>query len=64
MVAYGEETKGYNLFDTSTLKTFVERSAKFEEEPIPDFELAPGDCSSPQPFEDVSDGRHMLYFFL
>ena len=28
---------------------------EFEEEPIPDFELAPGGCSSPQPFEDVSD---------
>ena len=28
---------------------------KFEGEPIPDFELALGECSSPQPFEDVSD---------
>ena len=55
MVGYGEETKGYKLFDTSISKTFVERSVKFEEEPIPDFELALGDCSSPQPFEDVSD---------
>ena len=55
MVGYGEDNKGYKLFDTSTCKTFVERSVKFEEEPIPDFELAPGECSSPQPFEDVSD---------
>ena len=55
MVGYGEETKWFNLFDTSTDKKFVERSVKFKEEPIPDFELAPGDCSSPQPFEDVSD---------
>ena len=55
MVGYGEDTKGYKLFDTSTGKTFVERSVKFKEDPIPDFELAPGDCSSPQPFEDVSD---------
>jgi len=47
MVAYGEETKGYKLFDTSTGKNFVERSVKFKEEPIPYFELAPGDCSSP-----------------
>ena len=55
MVGYGEDTKGYKLFDTYTSKTFVERSVKFEEEPIPNFELAPGDFSSPQPFEDVSD---------
>ena len=55
MVGYGEETKGYNIFDTYTCKTYVEWSVKLEEEPIPDFELAPGDCSSPQPFEDVSD---------
>ena len=54
-VGYGEETKGYNLFYTSYGKTFVERSVKFKEEPIPYFELTPGDCSSPQPFEDVSD---------
>ena len=54
MVGYGEETKGYKLFYTSTCNTFVERSVKFEEEPIPDFELALGDYSSPQPFEDIS----------
>ena len=57
MVGYGEENRGYKLFDTSKLKTFVERSVKFEEEPIPDFELAPGKCSSPQPFKDVSDDK-------
>ena len=39
MVGYGEETKGYKLFDTSNCKSFVERSVKFEEEPIPDFKL-------------------------
>ena len=55
MVRYGEDTKGYKLFDTSILKKIVERSVKFEEDPIPDFELAPGECYSPQPFEDVSD---------
>ena len=43
MVGYGEENKWYNLFDTSIGKTFFERSVKFEEEPIPDFELAPKD---------------------
>ena len=57
MVGYGEDTKWYKLFDTSTCKIFVERSVKFEEEPIPDFELAPGDCSSRQPFKDVSDEK-------
>ena len=40
MVGYGEDTKSCKLFDTSTLKKFVERSVKFKEEPIPDFELA------------------------
>ena len=34
---------------------------KFEEEPIPDFELAPGECSSPQPFEDVSDDTCSIF---
>ena len=43
MVGYGELTKGYELFETSTCKKFVERSVKFEEEPILDFELAPGE---------------------
>ena len=31
------------------------REVQFEEEPIPYFELAPGECSSPQQFDDVSD---------
>ena len=43
IVGYGEENKGYKLFDTSTCKTFVEISVKFEEEPIHDFELALGE---------------------
>ena len=55
MVGYGEDNKLQKLFDTSNYKTFVEISVKFEEEPILDFELASGECSSPQPFEDVSD---------
>ena len=54
MVGYGEEKNGYNLFETSTLKTFIERSVQFEEEPIPDFELAPRECSSPQHLDEVS----------
>ena len=57
MVGYGEETKGCKLFYTSTCKTFVERSVKLEEEPIFDFELAPGQCSSTQPFEYVSHDK-------
>ena len=61
MVGCGEENKGYKLFDTSTFKTFFERSVKFEEEPIPDFELAPGECSSPQPFEYVSDDTRFVF---
>ena len=55
MVGYGEEKNGYNLFDTSTHKTFIEISVQFEEEIIPDFELAPRQCSSPQHHDDVSD---------
>ena len=47
MVGYGEDTKGYNIFDTSTHKTFIKRSVQFEEELIPDFELAPREYSSP-----------------
>ena len=59
---YGDETKGYKLFDTYTRKTFVERSVKFEEEPIPNFELAPAECSSPQPLEDVSDDTCSVFY--
>ena len=55
MVEYGENKKCYKLFDTSILNIFIERSVQFEEEPIPYFELAPGECSSPQQFDDVSD---------
>ena len=55
MVGYGEYTKGYNLFDPSTHKIFIERSVQFEEEIIPDFELGSGECSSPQHQDDVSD---------
>ena len=62
MVRYCEESKGYKLFETSTGNFFVERSVKFEEEPILDFELAAGDCSYPQPFEDVSDEKCSIFY--
>ena len=55
MLGYGEDTKDYNLFYPSTHKTFIEISVQFEEEIIPDFELALGECSSPQHQDDVSD---------
>ena len=55
MVGYGEDTKGYKLFDTSTHKTFIEISVQFNEEIIPYFELAPRECSSPKHQDDVSD---------
>ena len=64
MVGYGEETKGYKLFETSTCKTFVEISVKFKEEPIPEFKHAPGDFSSPQPFEDVSDDTCSFFLII
>ena len=34
---------------------------RFEEELIPDFELALGECSSPQPFEGVSDDTCSIF---
>ena len=55
MVGYGEYTKGYKLFDPSTQNNLIEISVQFEEEIIPDFELAPRECSSPQHRDDVSD---------
>ena len=55
MVGYGEDTKGYKLFDTSILNIFIERSVQFEEEPIPYFELVLGELSSPQHLDEVSD---------
>ena len=35
---------------------------QFEEEPIPDFELAPRECSSPQLFDDVSDDSCYIFY--
>ena len=54
-MVYGEYIEGYNLFDPFEHKTFIEISVQFEEEIIPYFELAPGECSSPQRQDDVSD---------
>ena len=62
MFGYGEDRKGYKLFDSSTLKTFVERSVQFDEEPIPYFELAPGECSSPQQLDEVRDDLRYVFF--
>ena len=62
MFGYGEDTKGYNLFHTSTHKTFIERSVQFEEEIIPYFELAPGECSSPQHHDYVSNDSRSDFF--
>ena len=64
MVGYGEDTKCHKLFDTSTLNTFIERSVQFEEEPIPNFELAPRECSSPQQFDDVSDNSCSVFSYI
>ena len=61
MVVNGEDTKVYNLFDTSTLNTFIERSVQFKKEIIPYFELAPGECYSPQHHDDVSNDS-IFYF--
>ena len=62
MVGYGEDTKGYNLFDTSTLKNFIERSVQFEEEITPYFELAPGEFSSPQHHDEVSNDSSSNFY--
>ena len=62
MVRYGEYTKGYKLFDTSTLNTFIERSVQFEEEIIPYFELAPGECSSPQHHDELSNDSSSIFY--
>ena len=48
MLGYDEYTNVYNIFYPSTKNTFIEISVQFEEEVIPYFELAPGECSSPQ----------------
>ena len=62
MVGYGEDEKVYNLFHPSTHKNFIEISVQFEEEIILDFELALGECSSPQHHDDVSNYSSSYFF--
>ena len=63
MDGYFEDKNGYKIFDTSTLNNFIQRSAQFEEEPIPYFELAPGECSSLQRHNDVIDDSNSNFFY-
>ena len=55
MVGYDLYGNLYNIFDPSSQNTFIERSVQFEEELLPELELAPGECSSHPPQDDVSD---------
>ena len=55
VVGYAEYSNGYNLFDPSSQNTFIERSVQFEEELMPELELAPRECSTPPLQDDVSD---------
>ena len=55
MVGYVKYSKGCNLFDLSSHKTFIERSVQFEEEPMQEVELREGDCSHPPLNDDVSN---------
>ena len=55
MVGYDEYEKGYNLFDSLSQNTFIERRVQFKEELMPELELAPVECSSPPQQDDVSD---------
>ena len=59
MVGYIEYEKGYNLFDPSSQKTFIERSVQFEEELMQEVELAQGEFSHPPLHDDESED----YFF-
>ena len=61
MVGYDEYTRRYNIFYPSTQNTFIEISVQFEEEVIPDIELALGECSSPPPQDDVKDEYFLIF---
>ena len=54
MFEYDEYENGYNLFDPSSHKTFIERSVQFEEDPMQEIELVKGNCSHPLLNDDVS----------
>ena len=55
MVGYAEYAKGYKLFYSSLQKTFIERSVQFEEELMPELELAPWEQYHPPIQDDSSD---------
>ena len=55
MVRYAKYAKGYNLFDPSSHKRFIERSVQFEEEPMQEIELVKGVCSHPPLHDEVRD---------
>ena len=58
---HAEYAKGYNLFNPSSQKTFIERSVQFEEESMQEIELVKGECSHPPLHDDVSDD-YLFYF--
>ena len=55
MVVYDEYSNGYNLFDPSSNKTFIDRSVQFEEDPMQEIELVNGVCSNPPLNDDASN---------
>ena len=55
MVGCSKYENGYNLFDPSSHKTFIERIVQFEEELMQETELVKGECSHPPLNDDVSD---------
>ena len=55
MAVYSKYSKGYNLFYPSSYKTLIERSVKFEEEPMQETELDKGEFSHSPLHDDVSD---------
>ena len=61
MVGYDEYEKGYNLFDPSSQKTFIDISVQFREDIMEDVERVEGDCSHAPLNDDVSDVS--IYYF-
>ena len=55
MVGCSKYENGYNLFDRSSHKTFIERVVQFEEDPMQKIEIAQGECSNTPLHDDVSD---------
>ena len=62
MFGYYEYAKGYNLFYPSSQKIFIERSVKFEEDPMWEVELVEGDCSHPPIKDDVNDVSNSEFY--